>query len=130
MTTKNATFRVKVISGSRITIPTAVRRLLGVRDGDYIVCSVRAGETEELPPLKTLWRILQACRKELTNKEIAKRCRLPARTSKSYATLLVDEELLLVNRTGESDAGEETYLTTEKGLQVMNLVASTRGRSS
>ena len=127
MTTKNATFRVKVISGSRITIPTSVRRLLGVRDGDYIVCSVRATETEELPPLKTLWRILDACRKARTNKEIAKRCRLSARATKSHLALLVEEELLSANRARESDAGEETYRTTEKGLQIINLVAATRG---
>jgi len=124
----NASFRVKLISGGRVTVPTAIRKLLGVRDGDYIVCSVQAAESEELPPLKTLWRILDTCRKRQTSKEIARRCALSTRTSKNYLGLLVDEELLSVDRARKSDAGQETYRTTKKALQIMNLVAPTGGR--
>ena len=129
MPAKNATFKVKLISGGRVTIPTAVRELLGVGDGDYLVCSVKAAEYDELPPLKPLGRILKACRKGLTNKEIAKRCRLSARASKSYLSLLVDDGLLSVKRARRSGPGVETYRTTEKGLQIMELVRPIRGGS-
>ena len=128
MSASNASFRVKLISGGRVTVPTAIRKLLGVRDGDYIVCSVEAAESEELPPLKTLWRILDACRKRRTSKEISKICGLSARTSKSYLGLLVGEGLLLVDRARKSDAGQETYRTTENGLRIVNLVAPIGGR--
>lgn len=129
MPAKNATFKVRLISGGRITIPTAIRELLRLRDGDYFVCSVRAAENEELPPLKTLWRILRACRKGLTSKEIVSRCRLSARTSGKYIAMLVDEELLSASGARESNAGGETYRTTEKGCRIIDLVAPIRGGS-
>ncbi|MFB0523501.1 MAG: winged helix-turn-helix domain-containing protein [Candidatus Bathyarchaeia archaeon] len=127
MPIKNTTFRVKLISGGRITIPTAVRELLEVKKGDYLVCSVKPAEVEELPPLKTLWHILDACRRGLTSKEITRRCRLSARASRSYLSLLVGEGFLSVSAEGEADAGQKTYQTTERGLQIINLVAPIRG---
>lgn len=127
MTANSAEFRVKLISGGRITIPTAVRDLLGVRDGDHIVCSVRAPKSEELPRLKTLWRILKTCRRGLAGNEVAKRCRLPPPATKSYLALLLEEELLSVHDAGEQKAGGETYRTTQKGLQMIKLVVSIRG---
>jgi len=124
---KNTTFRVKLISGGRITIPTAVRELLGVRNGDFLVCSVKPAEDGELPPLKTLWRILQACRRGLTDKEIARRCGLSARALRSYLSVLVQEGFLSVSGERESDADEETYRTTEKGFKIISVVAPIRG---
>ena len=123
---KDATFRVKLISGGRITIPTAIRELLGVKDGDYLVCSVRASEKEELPPLRTLWRILRACRRGLTNNDIGERCQLSPRASKTYLSLLVGEALLSVDAAKKSDDAEEIYRTTEKGLRIVNLVSPSR----
>jgi len=119
---KDATFRVRIISGGRVTIPTGVRELLGVRDGDYVVCSVRAAKRGTLPSLKTLWRILQICRNGLTKKEIAKRSRLSVRTTRTCLVLLTGEELLSVSDDRQLDGGEETYRTTEKGLQIIRLV--------
>ena len=127
MPVKNTTFRVKLISGGRITIPTAARELLGVKKGDYLVCSVKPADDEELPPLKTLWHILDACRRGLTNKEIAGRCKLSGRDSRSCLSLLVGEGFLSVSAEREADAGQETYRTTERGLQIINLVAPIRG---
>ena len=129
MYAKDATFRVRLISGGRITIPTAIRELLGVRDGDYVVCSVRTSEKEELSSLKVLWSILRACRRGLTNKEIRERCKLSPGASNAYLSLLVGEDLLSVNTVGKLDCADQAYRTTEKGLRTVEVVSTSRSGS-
>jgi len=51
-----ASFVAKVISDGRITIPNEIRDLMGVNDGDLVVCSIRRAGKSNVRNSKT-WSI-------------------------------------------------------------------------
>jgi len=110
-----------------LTVATAIKEPVRARCEDYPVRDVTGAMNEELPPLETLWRILQTRTRAAIRKEIANRCGLSAPASRSYPALLVNEEHLSVSGAGEFIDSEETYGTTERGLQITDVLAPIRG---
>lgn len=119
-------FVAKIISDGRVTIPTPIRGMMELREGDVVTCTVRrlpiriknVVKGEEMS-IATMSAILLACGKGANREKLSKATNLSLSRLSEYTRYLIDRGLLKVE---SKKRGLDAYRLTDTGSKLVEMM--------